>query len=58
MNRKYRVLNLMTVTLTSPDKAQVLSLQRRIVIAQAALVEDCDKYGIRPKSTYDLTSKQ
>lgn len=41
----------------SSDKANVLRSQRKISVAQVALVEECDKLGIKPKSTYDLLSR-
>jgi len=61
MNGKYRISDFNdnhNHPLASPDKAHMLRSQRKIAIAQAAVAEDCDKSGIRPKSTYDLMSKQ
>ena len=61
MNGKYRISDFNdnhNHPLASPDKAHMLRSQRKIAIAQAVVAEDCDKSGIRPKSTYDLMSKQ
>lgn len=61
MNGKYRISDFNdnhSHPLASPDKAHMLRSQRKTAIAQAAVAEDCDKSGIRPKSTYDLMSKQ